>query len=86
VTAQLVDCSDESHIFDLEDVLDHVFQQGFVDPKWRSVSWWEDCKSLRLKACDTVQDLLARGAGSTPETALRLIIGKLCPTPFLAVS
>ncbi|KAH9980077.1 hypothetical protein BGW80DRAFT_1248373 [Lactifluus volemus] len=77
MTAQLVDCSDAAHIYDLEDVLDHIFQQGFVDPKWRSVSWWEDCKSLRLKACDIVQDLLARGAGSTPETALRLIIADI---------
>jgi hypothetical protein len=86
VTAQLVDCSDGSHIYDLEDVLDHIFQLGFVDPKWRSVSWWEDCKSMRLKACDIVQDLLARGAGSTPDTALRLIIGMQCVTPFLAVN
>ena len=31
---------------------------------------------MRLKSSDTVQDLLARGAGSTPETALHLIIGK----------
>jgi hypothetical protein len=75
VTAQLVDVSDTTHLFDLEDVLDYVFQQGFVDPKWRSVSWWEDCSAVRLKACSTVQDLLARGAGSTPETALHLIVG-----------
>jgi hypothetical protein len=47
-----------------------------VDPKWCSITWWEDRNSVRLKNCDTVQDLLARGAGSTPETALHLIIGK----------
>ena len=76
VTAQLVDVSDAVHLFDLEDVLDHVFEQGFVDPKWRSVTWWEDNTIVRLKASSTVQDLLARGAGSTPETALRLIIGE----------
>lgn len=75
VTAQLLDVSDVAHLFDLEDVLDHVFDQGFVDAKWRSVTWWEDCTSVRLKAGTTVQDLFARGAGSTPETALRLIIG-----------
>lgn len=75
VTAQLLDVSDAAHLFDLEDVLDHVFEQGFVDPKWRSVVWWEDRTSLRLKAGTTVQDLLTRGAGSGPETALRLIIG-----------
>lgn len=74
VTAQLVDVSDASRLFDLEDVLDYVFQQGFVDPKWRSVTWWEDCSAIRLKACSSVQDLLASGAGSTPETALHLIV------------
>ena len=82
VTAQLLDVSDAAHLFDLEDVLDYVFQQGFVDAKWRSVTWWEDSTSVRLKACTTVQDLLARGAGSTPETALHLIIGEL-DVPFL---
>ena len=76
VGPQLLDVSDATHIFDLEDVLDHVFDQGFVDPKWRTITWWEDRTSVRLKNCDTVQDLLARGAGSTPETALHLIIGK----------
>jgi hypothetical protein len=75
VTAQLIECGDETHLYDLEDVLDHIFQQGFVDPKWRSVVWWEDCSSARLKACSTVQELLARGAGSTPETAIHLVIG-----------
>ena len=82
VGPQLLDASDTTHIFDLEDVLDHVFDQGFADPKWRSTIWWEDCTSVRLKNCDTVQDLLARGAGSTPETALHLIIGK----PYIFLS
>jgi len=77
VTAQLLNVGDVTLMFDLEDVLDYVFQQGFVDAKWRSVTWWEDSTSVRLKACTTVQDLLARSAGSTPETALHLIIGKL---------
>lgn len=74
VTTQLIDISDDAHLY-LEDVLDHVFEQGFVDPKLRSVVWWEDSTSVRLKASSAVQDLLLRGAGSTPETALRLIIG-----------
>ena len=77
VTAQLVDVSDAVHLFDLEDVLDYVFDQGFVDPKWRSVTWWEDNTLARLKTSSTVQGLLGRGTGSTPETALRLIIGEL---------
>lgn len=78
VTAQLVDVTD---MLDLEDVLDHIFQQGFVDPKWRSVSWWEEGASTRLKASHSVQDLLTRGIGNTPATALRLIIG-MCHCPF----
>jgi len=73
--AQPIDISDAAHLFDLEDVLGYVFEQGFVDPKLRSVVWWEDCTSVRLKASSTVQDLLVRGAGNTPETALRLIVG-----------
>ena len=77
VTAQLVDVSDATQLFDLEDVLDYVFQQGFVDPKWRSVSWWEDSSTVRLKASSTIQDLLARGAGSTAESSLHLIVGTL---------
>lgn len=75
VTAQLVDVSDAAQLFDLEDVLEYVFQQGFVDPQWRSVTWWEDSTAARLKTSSTVPDLLARGAGSTPETALHLIVG-----------
>ena len=77
VTAQLVDVSDAALLFDLEDVLDHIFQQGFVDPKWRSVAWWEECTSARLKASHTIQELLARGAGSSPASALRLVIGTM---------
>ncbi|KAI0260690.1 hypothetical protein BC834DRAFT_899654 [Gloeopeniophorella convolvens] len=77
VTAQLIDVSDAARLFDLEDVLDHVFSQGFVDPKWRSVVWWEECTTAHLKASSSVQDLLARGVGVTPETALRLIITDL---------
>lgn len=76
VTAQLIDVSDAAQLFDLEDVLDHIFQQGFVDPKWRSVVWWEECTSMRLKATHAVQELLARGVGNTPASALRLVIGK----------
>ena len=77
VTAQLIDVSDAAQLFDLEDVLDYIFQQGFVDPKWRSVAWWEECTSVRLKASHAVQELLARGAGNTPASALRLVIGML---------
>jgi hypothetical protein len=86
VTAQLIDVSDAAQLFDLEDVLDYIFQQGFVDPKWRSVAWWEECStsvgSVRLKASDAVQELLARGAGTTPASALRLVIGRYKAVSF----
>ena len=77
VTAQLIDVSDAAQLFDLEDVLDHIFQQGFVDPKWRSVVWWEESTLSRLKASNAIQELLVRGAGNTPASALRLVIGTL---------
>ncbi|KAF8500782.1 hypothetical protein F5888DRAFT_1632647 [Russula emetica] len=77
MTAQLIDVSDATQLFDLEDVLDHIFQQGFVDPKWRSVAWWEECTSVRLKANHVIQELLARGAGNTPASALRLVIADI---------
>ncbi|KAH8979238.1 hypothetical protein EDB92DRAFT_417763 [Lactarius akahatsu] len=77
VTAQLIDIGDGTQLHDLEDVLDHVFLQGFVDPKWRSVAWWEECTSVRLKASHVVQELLARGIGSTPTSALRLVIADI---------
>ncbi len=79
VTAQLIDVGERSLLFNLEDVLDHIFEQDFVGPKWRSVVWWEDCTCVRLKARVTVQELLARGAGATPSSALRLVIGKSRP-------
>ncbi len=78
VTAQLIEVSDGTQLFDLEDVLDHVFQQGFVDPNWRSVVWLEDRDSVRLKTSHTVKDLLVHGAGTTPESALRLVICMSC--------
>jgi hypothetical protein len=59
VTAQLIDISDGTLLFDLEDVLDCVFQQGFVDPKWRSVVWWGECTSARLRAIPSRNYLLA---------------------------
>jgi hypothetical protein len=76
VSARLIDVSDAAQLFDIEDILDHIFQQGFVYPKWRSVAWWEECTSVRLKASHAVQELLARGAGNIPAPALRLVTGE----------
>ncbi|KAI0042042.1 hypothetical protein FA95DRAFT_1525797 [Auriscalpium vulgare] len=77
-TAQLVELTTDGHcMHDLEDVLDHVFQHGFVDAKWRSVAWWEQCDGTKVKASHVVQDLLSVGAGRSPETALRLVIADI---------
>ena len=86
VTAQLIEISDGTQLFDLEDLLDHIFQQGFVDPKWRSVVWLEGCDSARLRSSHTVKDLLAHGAGTTPDSALRLVICMLFYVLFLPCS
>jgi len=81
VTAQLIEISDDAQLFDLEDVLDHIFLQGFVS-KWRTVVWLEDRYSVRLKTSRTVKDLLVHGAGNTPETALRLVISDSADIPL----
>lgn len=59
VTAQLIEINDGT---ELEDVLNHVFQQGFVDSNWR------------LKRRRTARDPLVRGPGNTPESALTRVI------------
>jgi len=83
VTAQLIDVSDATQLFDLENVLDYIFQQAFVDPKRRSVAWWEECTSVCFKGSHAVQELLVRRR-KHPLVALRLIIGTWFPSfsPF----
>lgn len=76
-TAQLVELEHgpAGHMHDLEDVLDHVFAQGFLEARFRTMCWWETLDGTRVSAGRDVQDILASGAGHCPEHALKLIIG-----------
>ncbi|KAF8628692.1 hypothetical protein AX15_003752 [Amanita polypyramis BW_CC] len=74
-TTQLIELESLEHkLTDLEDVLEHVFRQGFVDPKHRPGTWWEKKDGVRVKASATIEFLLHDGVGTCPETALKLII------------
>lgn len=76
-TAQLIDLACHSHkLTDLEDVLDYIFAEGFVEPKYRPVSYWERNNGEKIKNALGVEELLSQGIGRTEETALRLVIGK----------
>jgi hypothetical protein len=55
-----------------------VFRQGFVDAKYRPVTWWEKKDGVRVKASAIIADLLTEGVGICPDDALRLVIGKRC--------
>lgn len=78
VTAQLVDLEFQNQkLADLEDVLDHLFRQGFIEAKYRSFAFWENHEGHRVQAGHVVEELLKAGFGKCPQTALRLIIGWL---------
>ncbi|KAI0795187.1 hypothetical protein BC629DRAFT_1286963 [Irpex lacteus] len=79
-TAQLIDLACHSHkLTDLEDVLDYIFAEGFVEPKYRPVSYWERNNGEKIKNALGVEELLSQGIGRTEETALRLVIADLPP-------
>lgn len=76
-TAQLIELEFQNHrLLDLEDVLEHLFHQGFIDAKHRPVSFWENHEGHRVSGGHLVEELLKNGAGKCPQTALRLVIGK----------
>lgn len=76
-TAQLIELEFQNHrLLDLEDVLDHLFRQGFIEAKYRSVSFWENHEGHRVSSGHLVEELLKNGAGKCPQTAIRLVIGK----------
>lgn len=76
-TAHLVELHFQDHkLVDLEDVLDHVFRQGFVGAKYRSVAFWERRDGQRIKGSHNVEDLLEQGVGKCEESALRLVVGE----------
>jgi len=74
-TTQLIELENPEHkLTDLEDVLAHVFRQGFIEAKYRPVTWWEKKDGVKVKACTTIDDLLIDGIGKCPDTALKLVI------------
>lgn len=76
-TAQLVELDmKKQKLHDLEDVLDYIFQQGFLDPKLRPLSWWEKSCGEKVKGSIGVEELLQQGVGKCEQTAMRLVIGK----------
>ena len=76
-SAQLVELDLHGHkLSDLEDVLEHVFQQGYVDSKYRTCVYWEKKNGVRVKGSYHVEDLLKDGVGKCQDSALKLIIGK----------
>src|SRR5882757_9428247 len=77
VTAQLVELEFQNHkLADLEDVLEHLFRQGFIEAQHRSLSYWENHSGQRLSASRVVEELLKDGAGKCPQSALKLVIGE----------
>ena len=78
-TTQLIDLdAHEYQLVDLEDVLDHVFRQGFVDSKHRPVAFWEGQDGRKMKGSLAIEDIFSQGIGRCEQTALRLIVGG-CP-------
>lgn len=79
-TTQLIEFQNLK-LTDLEDVLEHVFRQGFVEPQYRPATWWENKEGQKVKASHSVEALLEQGVGRCPETALKLIVQDV-PTTF----
>ena len=74
--------SDQLIADDLEDVLDHVFAQGFLEARFRTMTWWETLDGTLLPASREVHDILSSGAGHCPEHAVKLVIGKFLFRPL----
>ncbi|KAG2155798.1 uncharacterized protein EDB93DRAFT_1101586 [Suillus bovinus] len=74
-TTQLVELEFQNEkLTDLEDVLEHLFCQGFVEAQHRSLSYWENHDGQRLNPSHSLEELLTEGAGKCPQSALRLVI------------
>lgn len=78
-TVQLVELGEK--LLDLEDILDHVFRQGYIEAKFRPFTHWERKDGQKVKASHLVEDLLNQGVGKTPESALKLVVDDV-PTLF----
>ncbi|KAF8158008.1 hypothetical protein B0H34DRAFT_438263 [Crassisporium funariophilum] len=80
-TTQLVELEFHNQkLQDLEDVLDHVFRQGYVEAKYRPVTWFERKDGHKIKGSQLIDVLLKEGVGRSPETALRLVVEDLANT------
>ncbi|KZP31634.1 hypothetical protein FIBSPDRAFT_849601 [Athelia psychrophila] len=77
-TAQLIelDTFQGSKLIDLEDVLEHVFRQGFVEAKHRPSTYWERVDGVKVKGSHGVEELLDQGHGKCQDSALKLVIGQ----------
>ncbi|TFK71306.1 hypothetical protein BDN72DRAFT_837912 [Pluteus cervinus] len=74
-TTQLIELEFQNRkLVDLEDVLDHVFRQGFVEAKHRPSTWWEKKDGQKVKNSHLVDDLIKQGVGKCQENALGLIV------------
>jgi len=71
-TIQLIELDEK--LFDLEDILDYVFRQGYLEAKLRPFTYWERKDGSKVKASYPVLDLLEEGVGKTPESALKLLV------------
>ncbi|KAL9711352.1 hypothetical protein Ac2012v2_005897 [Leucoagaricus gongylophorus] len=59
---------------DLEDVLDYVFCQGFVEAHFRSVCTWVRHDGAPVHSSDTVEELVKQGVGKCVNTAVNLFV------------
>lgn len=50
--------------------------QGFVEPKHRPSTWWEKSDGEKIKSSQYVEELLEKGIGKCPDTALKLVVGR----------
>ncbi|KAH7885409.1 hypothetical protein F5I97DRAFT_1381804 [Phlebopus sp. FC_14] len=84
-TTQLIELEFQNQkLVDLEDVLEHLFRQGFIEAKHRPVSFWENHDGKRVHAGQAVEELLKNGSGKCPQTALRLVIADAIPTVWFS--
>ncbi|KAF9465262.1 hypothetical protein BDZ94DRAFT_1281490 [Collybia nuda] len=80
-TTQLIELEFQNHkLSDLEDVLDHVFRQGFVEARHRPSTWWERKDGQKVKPGFSVEELLKQGVGKCPESALKLVVADIPTT------
>jgi hypothetical protein len=60
----------------LDDVLDHISAQCWVESRFRSVSWWEKPDGTKVPDEVLIGTVLKEGIGTTEDRTLQLIIGR----------